>query len=154
MKAAFPVYLIPIPEGYQVHFPDMPNCVTWGEDAADALNMAQDALSVCLLSMEDHKQALPQPSAPTPPEDPSHIMAMVPVDTEAYRRQTDTRAVRKKRLPSGVDGRPGRPARRQLLQSIAGKPAHYPGHHLSTPTMLHSKRPHLPRESGVFCKRG
>ncbi len=95
MKAAFPVYLIPIPEGYQVHFPDMPNCVTWGEDAADALNMAQDALSVCLLSMEDHKQALPQPSAPTPPEDPSHIMAMVPVDTEAYRRQTDTRAVRK-----------------------------------------------------------
>ncbi|HHX20168.1 MAG TPA: HicB family protein [Clostridiales bacterium] len=95
MKAAFPVYLIPIPEGYQVHFPDMPNCVTWGEDAADALNMAQDALSVCLLSMEDHKQALPQPSAPTPPENPSHIMAMVPVDTEAYRRQTDTRAVRK-----------------------------------------------------------
>lgn len=95
MKAAFPVYLIPIPEGYQVHFPDMPSCVTWGEDAADALNMAQDALSVCLLSMEDHKQALPQPSAPTPPEDPGHIMAMVPVDTEAYRRQTDTRAVRK-----------------------------------------------------------
>ncbi|MGI6654570.1 MAG: type II toxin-antitoxin system HicB family antitoxin [Christensenellales bacterium] len=95
MKATFPVYLIPIPEGYQVHFPDMPNCVTWGEDAADALNMAQDAISVCLLSMEDHKQALPQPSAPTPPENPSHIMAMVPVDTEAYRRQTDTRAVRK-----------------------------------------------------------
>jgi antitoxin HicB len=95
LKATFPVYLIPIPEGYQVHFPDMPNCVTWGEDAADALNMAQDAISVCLLSMEDHKQALPQPSAPTPPENPSHIMAMVPVDTEAYRRQTDTRAVRK-----------------------------------------------------------
>lgn len=95
MKASFPVYLIPIPEGYQVRVPDLPSCITWGPDAADALNMAQDALSACLLSMEDHQQPLPQPGPPTPPEDPSHILAMVAVDTQDYRIKTDTRAVRK-----------------------------------------------------------
>ena len=101
MKASYPVYLIPTTSGYQVQVPDLPSCVTSGADAREALEMAQDALSACLLTLEDHHLPLPEPSAPLPSKIRGALLALVAVDTFAYRVQTDTRAVRKSvSLPS------------------------------------------------------
>lgn len=96
MKGAYPVFLIPIKEGYQVQVPDLPSCITWGSDVSDALLMAEDALSGCLLTLQDHQEEIPEPSDPqalSPAK--GAILALISVDTEAYRRQTDTRAVRR-----------------------------------------------------------
>lgn len=46
--------------GYSVTFPDLPGCNTEGNDLAEALYMAQDALSLYLYSLKQDKEPLPQ----------------------------------------------------------------------------------------------
>lgn len=95
MKATFPIFLQSFDQGFLVHVPDLPSCVTSGATLDEALSMATDALNGCLLVLEDEGVALPTPTPvdALPPLD--GMLALVSVDTEAYRRQTDTRAVRR-----------------------------------------------------------
>ena len=59
----YPVHLEPQPEGgYVVTFPDIPEAITQGEDKADAMVWAADALMVMLGSYMDDKQKIPAPS--------------------------------------------------------------------------------------------
>ena len=48
--------------GITVTFPDLPGCITEGDDEVEALDMARDALALVLTSMEDHGEAIPEPS--------------------------------------------------------------------------------------------
>lgn len=96
MKGNYPVFLVPDAAGYLVHVPDLPSCVTYGQDLNEAMEMAQDALNACLLAMEDHNAPIPTPSDPADfDRKEGSVLALVSVDTEAYRRQTDTKAVRR-----------------------------------------------------------
>ena len=45
-----------------VTFPDVPEAVTFGEDEAEALLMAEDALLVMLSAYMDDRQPIPEPS--------------------------------------------------------------------------------------------
>lgn len=45
-----------------VTFPDMPEAVTFGEDEAEALLMAEDALLVMFSAYMDDRQRIPEPS--------------------------------------------------------------------------------------------
>ena len=48
MKLVYPALFTPFEDGsggYTVEFPDLPGCVTEGEDMAEALFMAEDAAS-------------------------------------------------------------------------------------------------------------
>lgn len=45
-----------------VTFPDVPEAVTFGEDEAEALLMAEDALLVILSAYMDDRQPIPEPS--------------------------------------------------------------------------------------------
>lgn len=47
---------------YNVTFPDLPGAITFGEDIADAVKMAKDALEGRLLVMEDDGDDIPAPS--------------------------------------------------------------------------------------------
>lgn len=96
MKEKYTVFLDPIPEGYQVHIPDLPSAVTFGRSIDEAVDMAFDALSAALLTMEDHGAQLPVPT-PTEALLPRHpgIPAILSIDTTSYRKLMDTRAVRK-----------------------------------------------------------
>lgn len=53
--------LVPDPgeEGFSVFFPDLPGCVTQGDDLADAQTMAVDALSGWIASMIAHGDPIP-----------------------------------------------------------------------------------------------
>jgi len=53
--------LVPDPgeEGFSVFFPDLPGCVTQGDDLADAQAMAIDALSGWVASMIAHGDPIP-----------------------------------------------------------------------------------------------
>ena len=96
MKYAYPALLIPEEGLYNVVFPDLPDCYTCGDDAADAAFMASDALSGYLAHCEARGE---KPKAPSEPEKTvvpaGALLTMVVADTEAYRRKVNNRAVRK-----------------------------------------------------------
>lgn len=48
---------------YNVLFPDLPGCYTCGNDLADALYMAEDALAGWLSHAEEKGESIPRPSA-------------------------------------------------------------------------------------------
>lgn len=84
------------PEGtqYNVYFPDLPNCYTCGDNLAEALYMADDALNGWLSRAEESGEAIPAPSANVPVPDGCRA-TLVRADTDAYRKKVSTAAVRK-----------------------------------------------------------
>lgn len=96
MKKAYPIILTPAEEGgYTVSVPDF-GCSTQGEDIADALYMARDVISLMGIDMMDDGEEVPEASSfdqiKTAPDE---MKLMVDVDFAQYRREHDTRAVRK-----------------------------------------------------------
>ena len=60
---AYPVHLEPAPEGgFVVTFPDVPEAITQGEDEAEALLAARDALETALAMYVQAGEDLPRPS--------------------------------------------------------------------------------------------
>lgn len=76
--------------------PDLPGCVSSGNDLLDAIAQITDAASVWLVTAED--EGLPIPAA-TPqhelPRSSGAQFSVIQIDSLAYRALTDTRAVRK-----------------------------------------------------------
>lgn len=105
MKNSYPVILTPCEGGYVVFIPDF-NINTEGANLTDALEMAQDAIGIIGIEMEDRKDALPEPTDinAVQKENDSDIVSLVAVDFAEYRRQNDMRAVRRNvTLPSWLD---------------------------------------------------
>lgn len=90
----FPALLTPEGDGYNVSFPDLPSCYTCGNSLVDALVMAEDALSLVLMHMEDTGESIPQPSSAIPCA-PGEIGTLVKADTAAYRKRINNRAIKK-----------------------------------------------------------
>jgi predicted RNase H-like HicB family nuclease len=65
------VYLYPayfrhtVSGGYSVDFPDLPGCVSAGDDLAEALAFAREALSLHLYGMLEDNESIPTASDPT-----------------------------------------------------------------------------------------
>jgi predicted RNase H-like HicB family nuclease len=51
-------------DGYSVTFPDLPGCITCGDNLEDAYLMAKDALELHLYGMEEDNDEIPSPSIP------------------------------------------------------------------------------------------
>lgn len=81
---------------YSVEFPDVKNCFTGGETLVEAIEMARDVLAMMITNLEDKSLAVPEPS---PIEriqtDDRSFISLVSCDTTAYRKMTDSRAVKK-----------------------------------------------------------
>ena len=94
---AYPVVLDPAAEGgFVVSFPDIPEAITQGEDEAEALSRAQEALETALEFYVEEGQALPQPSRPKrgqrvvePPAIASMKLAVYAAMREGHVRKTD-----------------------------------------------------------------
>ena len=74
--------------------PDLPGCITEGENLADAIYMASDAVAMWLWVTEDHNEKIPAPTQPPTVAAPEFVN-YVYADTDEYRRKNDTRAVKK-----------------------------------------------------------
>lgn len=95
MKYVYPAIFTPLASGeYDVRVPDLPGCITCGKDIADAIEMAQDAISMWLSDAEDNQEVIPSPSETITVESPKFINFIV-ADTDIYRRENDNRAVKK-----------------------------------------------------------
>ena len=94
MKYVYPVILYPDDGKISVAVPDLPGCYTFGNDTADALFMAKDAIEMWLWNAEDNAYPIPSASEHLPLKH-GETLTLVAADTDEYRRQIDTRAVKK-----------------------------------------------------------
>lgn len=94
MKQAYPIILTPDKDGYCVYVPDM-NINTSGSDIANAIFMAEDAISLCGITYQDMEQEIPAPSSALPACADGEIAAFALVDFDEYRRANDMRSIRK-----------------------------------------------------------
>jgi antitoxin HicB len=63
MRYAYPVVLAPEPDGsaINVSFPSVPGALTWGDDEAEALELAQDCLVTALSGYMRDGETIPRP---------------------------------------------------------------------------------------------
>lgn len=82
--------------GFWISFPDIPECLTEGDNMDDAYNMAIDALGLCLTDMEKNNILLP---APSPIDkitvDDDAVLVVIEFDMLAYKKRTSSKAVKK-----------------------------------------------------------
>lgn len=82
--------------GFWITFPDIPECMTQGDDMQQAYEMAVDALGLAITARESEGQEIPSPSEPykiTLDED--SFCAVIEFDMLAYKKRTNPRAVKK-----------------------------------------------------------
>ncbi|MDR2599666.1 MAG: type II toxin-antitoxin system HicB family antitoxin [Oscillospiraceae bacterium] len=94
MKYIYPVILYPDDTKVGVTVPDLPGCHTFGENKADALLMARDAIEMWLWSAENDNLIIPTASETLDTND-GETMTLVAADTDEWRRANDTRSVKK-----------------------------------------------------------
>jgi len=93
MKYVYPAVLYPDDGKIGVTVPDLPGCYTYGDDWADALFFAKDAIEMWLWSAEDDGTPIP-PASQTVPLEPGETLTLIAADTDEYRRANETRAAR------------------------------------------------------------
>lgn len=93
-KGAYPIILKRTDEGYYVVIPDF-NIGTQGENVAEAMEMARDAIGLMGIDMEDDGIALPQPYSRVIEKEDGDIVTLVDIDFSEYRKRVDNKAVKK-----------------------------------------------------------
>ena len=104
MKTAYPVIFTKLADGYTAHIPDFP-IDTQGDDIADAIEMARDAIGIMGIDMEDDEKPLPTPSnLESITCEAGEFVSMVDIDFMEYRRANERRTVRRNvSLPSWLN---------------------------------------------------
>jgi predicted RNase H-like HicB family nuclease len=97
MKLVYPAIFTPDEDGcIGVEVPDLPGCVSFGTDMADAILMGVDAASGWILGEWENGDSAPEPSAleDIDPED-GGIVSLIALDMDAYAEKYGKTAVRK-----------------------------------------------------------
>ena len=82
--------------GFWISFPDIPECLTQGNDMSQAYEMAIDALGLALTCREKEQQPFPASSDPTTITlEPDSFLVVIEFDMLAYKKRTSSRAVKK-----------------------------------------------------------
>jgi predicted RNase H-like HicB family nuclease len=82
--------------GFWVTFPDIPECMTQGDDMQQAYEMAVEALGLSLSGMEDEKAELPTASRPQDIQtEVGSFLVVIEFDMAEYRRKHCSRAIKK-----------------------------------------------------------
>lgn len=98
MKLIYPAIFTPCEEkeGYTVEVPDLPGCVTEGDNLADAIEMGTDAASGWILGELEEGRSFPSPSEYgdiTAPK--GSFINLLVLDMGAYAEKHGNKAVRK-----------------------------------------------------------
>lgn len=82
--------------GFWITFPDIPECMTQGDNMEESYRMAVDALGLCLTDME--KEHVPFPAASSPDTivtESDSFLVVIEFDMLAYKKRTSSAAVKK-----------------------------------------------------------
>ncbi len=93
MIKVYPVVLTPAKTGYVVTIPDL-DINTQGNDLAEAIYMARDAIGLWGNCEQDDGRAIPEPSATEPVHDSNELVSWIDIDFEKYRRANDMTTMR------------------------------------------------------------
>lgn len=94
-KYVYPAILQKYEDGsYCVKFPDLEGCYTQGENLQDALEMAEDALSLMLYDMEMDNKEIPKPTDLNEIKTNEYV-TLVMCDTMEYRKKYNNKSVKK-----------------------------------------------------------
>lgn len=81
--------------GFWVSFPDIPECLTQGDDMQQAYEMAVEALGLSLTTMEEDGVEIPTATEPDGIDVKDGFLVVVEFDMAEYRRKHCSRAVKK-----------------------------------------------------------
>ena len=81
--------------GFWVTFPDIPECMTQGDNMEQAYEMAVDALGLSLSSMEEMGEQIPEASPLERIQVEDGILIIVEFNMAEYRRKNSSKAVKK-----------------------------------------------------------
>jgi predicted RNase H-like HicB family nuclease len=99
MKYVYPAIFTPEDKNILVSVPDLPGLHTFGSNIAEAIYMAQDAIEMWLWDAENKNELVPPASSQGDMikrcKKPDQFVSLVAADTDEYRRQTETRAIKK-----------------------------------------------------------
>ena len=99
MKLVYPAIFAPYEdgmEGYVVEFPDLPGCVTGGDDLAEALFMAEDAASGWILTELEDGKAVPKASKMEDVKiEEGKFINLIALDMNSYAAKYGNNAVKK-----------------------------------------------------------
>ena len=99
MKLAYPAVFTPYEDGtggYVVEFPDLPGCVTGGDDMAEAIFMAEDAASGWVLTELEEGRKAPKASGFVEVHtEPGQFVNMIALDMDSYAAKYGDKAVKK-----------------------------------------------------------
>lgn len=82
--------------GFWITFPDIPECMTQGDDMQQAYEMAVEALGLAITSRKEEEQEIPCPSDPYQITlESDSFCAVIEFDMLAYKKRTNSKAVKK-----------------------------------------------------------
>jgi predicted RNase H-like HicB family nuclease len=88
MIKAYPIVLTPDTGGYVVSVPDL-DINTQGDNLAEALYMARDAIGEWGICQQNAGRTIPEPSNSEPEHAASEFVSWIDIDFEKYRRASD-----------------------------------------------------------------
>ncbi|MCL2106682.1 MAG: type II toxin-antitoxin system HicB family antitoxin [Oscillospiraceae bacterium] len=108
MKYVYPAVFAPEDGKMLVSVPDLKGCHTFGEDLAEAIEMAIDAAETWLWDAENKNEPIPPVSVPEQAfqkaDYPNSFVNFILLDTDEYRRKHDSRSVNKTlTIPAWLD---------------------------------------------------
>ena len=97
MKYVYPAVFTAEPTGqYSILFPDLPNCITQGENLQDGIEMAEDALCLTLYHMEQEGIEIPQATVVFDIQtEENQFVTLISCDTFDYEKFYKNRSVKK-----------------------------------------------------------
>lgn len=82
--------------GFWITFPDLPECMTQGDNMEDAYEMASDALGLAIVSRQENQEELPVPSEPYAiSQEPDFFCVVIEFDLLSYQKKHNSRAIKK-----------------------------------------------------------
>ena len=96
-KLTFIAVFEPVENGFSVYFPDLPGCISYGENFEDAQKQAVDALGLHIYGMEKDNNEIPVPLK-TPIIDPEtavgYMVSPITIFPDIVKNELDNRAVK------------------------------------------------------------
>ena len=94
MLKVYPAVFLKENTGYSVSFPDLDGCFTEGDTLEESLEMAQEALGLYLVSLEERTLVIPKPSNSTDIQcSENEFVTLVSTSIDKFRRKN--KAVKK-----------------------------------------------------------
>lgn len=81
--------------GFWISFPDIPECLTEGDNMQQAYEMAVEALGLALVNRKEEKEEIPVPSEIDRIQGEDGTLVIVEFDMQEYLRKHNSKAVKK-----------------------------------------------------------